>query len=78
MSNDTAWVVREFVAGPDGTVLNEMAVSRGLDAAMDVLQAAGMKLTEERMRLLVGAEQGGRDPEQLAQKLVRLSQSLSR
>ena len=81
MNVDAYMPDRLFVAGltPSTTVCHH--ISDKLNAAMDILQDAGM-LDEQRARTLVLCEQTragepfDNDPEKLARKLVRLGTAL--
>lgn len=60
-----------FIVDGSGEV-TKYSASWQLDAAMDILLDARM-LNEKRLRLLMVAEQTGKDPEALARKLVMLA-----
>jgi hypothetical protein len=65
-------VERLFVASQ--TEVTCCPISPELNAAVDILMDAG--LAERNLPLLIAAERSGKNPEQLARKLVRLADAL--
>jgi hypothetical protein len=75
MADDLAYNPPTFFIVDRTGAVTKVAISWQLDAAMDLLADAGM-LDEKRTELLVLAERGGKNPEQLARKLVTLGAAL--